>query len=168
MAGKNIQKYKHLTTQVQKEQRKAYWGYIEKMICDIPLTDPDQNYQNSKPKKLFSYIKSIRTENVGVAPLKKDGKLHTTTKEKANILNNQFQSVFTSEPPGSIPDKGPSPHPDIQSLNITTPGIVKLLTNINPHKASGPDNIHGRILKELSEQIAPILQILFIKSASPK
>ena len=30
---------------------------------------------------------------------------------------------------------------------ITENGINKLLQNINIHKASGPDNIHGRILR---------------------
>jgi hypothetical protein len=36
-----------------------------------------------------------------------------------------------------------------------------LLQNINIHKASGPDNIHGRILKECTTQIAPISTTLF-------
>jgi hypothetical protein len=57
-----------------------------------------------------------------------------------------------------------SPHPVIQSLTITTPGIQKLLDNINPHKASGPDNISGRILKDLQNFTAPILTIIFQKS----
>jgi hypothetical protein len=46
----------------------------------------------------------------------------------------------------------------------TTPGIRKLLDNINPHKASGPDNISGRILKDLQNFTAPILTIIFQKS----
>ena len=57
-----------------------------------------------------------------------------------------------------------SPHPDIPPLTITTPGIRKLLDNINPHKASGPDNISGRILKDLQNFTAPILTIIFQKS----
>jgi hypothetical protein len=47
------------------------------------------------------------------------------------------------------------------SLTITTPGIQKLLNNINPHKASGPDNISGRILKEPQHFTASILTIIF-------
>jgi hypothetical protein len=31
------------------------------------------------------------------------------------------------------------------NIIITENGINKLLQNINIHKASGPDNIHGRI-----------------------
>jgi hypothetical protein len=43
---------------------------------------------------------------------------------------------------------------------ITENGINTLLQNINIHKASGPDNIHGRILKECTVQIAHILTTL--------
>jgi hypothetical protein len=56
------------------------------------------------------------------------------------------------------------PHPDIPPLTITAPGIRKLLDNINPHKASGPDNISGRILKDLQNFTVPILTIIFQKS----
>lgn len=35
-------------------------------------------------------------DNSGVAPLKKEGNLIADTKQKANILNSQFQSVFTT------------------------------------------------------------------------
>ena len=40
-----------------------------------------------------------------------------------------------------------------------------MLANLNPHKACGPDNINGRVLKELKDQIAPILtEFFFFKS----
>jgi hypothetical protein len=74
------------------------------------------------------------------------------------ILNEQFQSVFTTESIDNIPNKGLSPHPVIPSLTITTPGIQKLLNNISPHKATGPDNIIGRILKDLQNLTAPMLE----------
>jgi hypothetical protein len=49
-------------------------------------------------------------------------------------------------------------------INISSAGVSKRLSNINPHKACGPDNIHGRVLKELNEQVAPILTSIFSKS----
>ena len=52
---------------------------------------------------------------------------------------------------------------NIPPLTISTPGIKKLLSNINPHKATGPDNISGRVLKELQEKTAPILSLIFTK-----
>ena len=35
---------------------------------------------------------------------------YETSLDKAKILNEQFQSVFTTEPNSSLPSKGPSPH----------------------------------------------------------
>jgi hypothetical protein len=61
---------------------------------------------NVKPIKLSSYIKSIRTDNSGVVPLKRDGILVTDTVGKADILNNQLHSVFTNETDTDIPVKG--------------------------------------------------------------
>jgi hypothetical protein len=58
-------------------------------------------------------------------------------------------------------NKGQSQYPQMPNIIITENGINKLLQNINIHKASGPDNIHGRILKECTTQIAPILTTLF-------
>ena len=52
----------------------------------------------------------------------------------------------------------------MDNINITLNGILKLLDNLQPHKASGPDQIHGKILKECKDEIAPILQIIFEKS----
>ena len=46
-------------------------------------------------------------------------------------------------------------------LRVHQLGIKKLLDNLKPHKASGPDSIPPTVLKELSNEIAPILQIIF-------
>jgi hypothetical protein len=153
----NPTKYKTLKQQVQKELRKAYHDYIEKIICDLPIGEPDQHIPSKvKHKQLFSYIKSIRTDNSGVAPLKRNGILVKDTVDKADILNNQFQSVFTNETDTDIPDKGHSPHSKIPQINISSARVSKFLCILNPHKACGPDNIHGRVLKELNEQVATI------------
>ena len=53
-------------------------------------------------KKLFQFLKSSRTDQQGIPPLKKNNQLFTDTTEKANILNEQFQSVFTPLSPLSL------------------------------------------------------------------
>ena len=40
-------------------------------------------------------------------------------------------------------------------------GAIKLLKNLKPHMASGPDNILTRILIMLAEEIAPMLTRIF-------
>ena len=36
----------------------------------------------------------------------------------------------------------------MKDINTQVSGVEKLLGNINPHKAKGPDAIHGRVLKD--------------------
>ena len=52
----------------------------------------------------------------------------------------------------------------MKSFNITTNGITKLLKNLNHYKAQGSDNISPRILKELADEISPLLQLIYTKS----
>ena len=47
---------------------------------------------------------------------------------------------------------------------VTSKGIEKLLSNLNPHKAAGPDKIKPIILKKVSTPLSPILKHLFQKS----
>ena len=96
--------------------------------------------------------------------MKTNDGLATDSKTKANALNSQYQSVFTNEDTTTIPDKGTSPYPPMPDINITTNGIEKLLTNLNASKASGPDLIPIRILKEAAPQIAPVLQVILTQS----
>jgi hypothetical protein len=54
-------------------------------------------------KTFFNFIKSTKCEKTNVAPLKREGFLHHDTTTKANILNQQFASVFTEEDMDNLP-----------------------------------------------------------------
>ena len=49
----------------------------------------------------------------------------------------------------------------MQKIYINRSGLLKLLLNINIHKANGPDNIPGRFLKLSAYEIVDVYQILF-------
>ena len=49
-------------------------------------------------------------------------------------------------------------------FTVTEPGVLKLLNNINPSKAGGPDGLPARALKELATEIAPVLSTIFCQS----
>ena len=51
--------------------------------------------------------------------------------------------------------------PDIPAISVTLNGVIKLLQNIKPYKASEPDKIPTRLLKECAKKIAPSLVLLF-------
>ena len=61
----------------------------------------------SNIKKLWTFIKHKKTDSVDVAPLKENGLLKDSPKDQAEILNNQFSSVFTTDSPSDFPDHTP-------------------------------------------------------------
>ena len=54
--------------------------------------------------------------------------------------------------------------PDLPELFISQDGLEKLLSGIKASKASGPDLIPCRFLKELAHEISPILTLIFKQS----
>ena len=51
--------------------------------------------------------------------------------------------------------------PDIK---VSENGILKLLKDLNPHKAAGPDELKPLVLRELREVIVPMLVVIFQRS----
>ena len=154
-------KFKDLKRLVQRELRRAYWKYIENIV-----TPPEDDNQYSGMKRFWTYVKHKRTDNNGIAPLRCDVILHSNPVDQATILNKQFQSAFSSKDTCSREEFSErcnmsGTYPTCEELHITENGVLKLLQRLNPNKASGPDNIRPRILKELSSEIAPILTIIF-------
>ncbi|XP_071479519.1 uncharacterized protein [Diadema antillarum] len=144
-------RYKSMKSIMQRECRVAYNTFISDMLSE----------EDGKPKRFWSYIKSTRCENSGIAPLLKDGFLQNDAHIKANLLNEQFSSVFTQENMSNLPDLGESPHAAVPFFSISQEGVRKLLANIKPHTACGPDNLPARLLKETADELAPALCLLF-------
>ena len=110
-------------------------------------------------KRFWLMMKHSRSDNSVIAPLRDNGQLFTDPKEKANILNRQFESVFTRE--CELTDDilpASSPHPSAPEIYITE---LKLLLKLQPHKAAGPDTISPRVLKEVAHAAAPVLTTIF-------
>ena len=83
------------------------------------------------------------------------------------MLNKFFQSVFS---PTQISNAQPttslmSPN-KLTEIYLTTTEIQEILSKIDPNKASGPDNLPGRILKEVASEISPSIAKLFNLSLS--
>ena len=143
--------YTSLKHDMQRTCRNAYNSHINDMLSD----------DTGGKKKFWTYIKSRKTDRCGVAPLKKDGITYSDSVTKADLLNKQFVSVFSQEAPGDLPDLGPSDTPDVPGIKVSTAGVIKLLKDINPSKATGPDSIPGKLLKEAAAELAPTLTCIF-------
>ncbi len=138
--------------------RKSPGTYIHGILQD--------SLDNSNTKPFWKFVKVQKQDNVGVTPMKVDGYLHTDSKDRANILNEQFKSVFTKNNQTITPRFIGPRFPPIQHLTITVKGVEKLLSNIKVNKASGPDNIPCRILQELSTELDAMLTVIFQQSLS--
>ena len=108
-------------------------------------------------------MNSKKCDNAGVSPLKaSNGISYSDSTTKANILNDQFSSVFNmNEDATTIKDKGPSPHSAMDPIIIHPDGIHKLLAGLQIHKACGPDEIPTRLLKVLADELTPVISLFF-------
>ena len=151
-------RYKEAQKKTQAALKQAHWQYVN----DILQKGLEEN--NNKP--FWTYVRSQKQDNLGVSPLKEGGQLHSDRNKKCEILAKQFKSVFTidqDDPNKECTLQGPA-YPPIPELNITEEGVEKLLKNINPSKAAGPDSIPCKLLKELATELAPVLTTLFRQS----
>ena len=124
-----------------KTNNKAFWKYI-----------------NSKTKST-SGIASLHANHLDVNSILVDN-----NKEKANILNTYFASVYTEEPNGEIPTIPTRSLVNQEGVIITENAVKKLLSELDVNKSPGPDGIHPRFINELTEQLCLPLSIIFKES----
>ena len=123
--------------------------------------------EEGSTKPFWRYVKSLRRDNSGISPLKQDGKLHNDSKDKAEILNNQFKSLFTQPSASEIPEpQGPRAPILPPPLVINYNGVYTLLSKLNIHKANGPDQIPNISLKKTAIHTAELLTCIFNQSIS--
>ena len=74
-------------------------------------------------------------DNIGIPTLNNNNKLESDSRLKAEILNNQFKSVFTHENV-HLPQEPSTNIPPMPDIIITTEGVARLLHGLNPNKAT--------------------------------
>ncbi|NXH24775.1 PO11 protein, partial [Myiagra hebetior] len=104
-------------------------------------------------KYFYKYInsKSKGKDNLH-SLLDAEGNLVTKDEEEAEALNTFFASVFNRKT-GCPQDSCP-------------PGLVDgvRLSRLDAHKSMGPDGIHPRVMRELADELAKLLSIIYHQS----
>ena len=148
-------RYLKLNHQVKVSLERAHRDYIDN-ILNTNITE--------NPKKIYSYIKQKKAGESSIPVLKPDSVIISDSKEKAEALNMQYTSQLTREPDDDLPDIDDNPGSPMADILFTAPGIGKLLSNLNPSKAAGPDLLPTRILEIVSKEIAPVLCAIYQQS----
>ena len=106
--------------------------------------------------------------NSAIPPIESEGIIYTDDFEKANLFNNYFQGQTILDDSNAVLPELPEPSylTSLSSIAFDSQEVEEILKTLKTDKASGPDGLSNRILKELSHELSSPLCSLFNKSLS--
>ena len=127
-----------------KTNQKIFWKYIK---------------EKTNTKKSLGDIKIINDDGQTV--------VITDDSVKCNKFVDYLSKVYTSEPDDDFQKLNIFEQPfDMPILNIDEVDIKNRLERLKIDKSPGPDNVHPRILRELSAEISSALNVIFTLSVN--
>ena len=121
-------------------------------------------------KDWWSTLKTFISPNLNSAipPTESEGIIYTDDFEKANLFNNYFQGQTVLDDSKAVLPELPEPSylTSLSSIAFDPQEVEEILRTLKTDKASGPDGLSNRILKELSHELSSPLCSLFNKSLS--
>ena len=91
-------------------------------------------------------------------------KVVSSSVDIAEAFNQHFASVFSGDTEEPRPQLPTISCPVLQNISLSPCEVAPALRSLDVSKATGPDKISARLLKETAEQIAPSLTLLYNKS----
>ena len=126
-----------------------------------------QDSFRDNPKLFWSYHKAVFHHRATQTPaISYKGNLAKTSSEKAELFNSYFSSVFQPARPNQYQastffSSQLRTESQLREIELSECDVANCLRNLDTSKASGPDGIPARLLKECSQQITPSLCSLF-------
>ena len=115
------------------------------------------------PERFWSYVKSTTNQTSAIIFLRNGQSFITNSYTKANLLNKFFHSVFAAENelnPLHV-SRSYVPPNYFNNIQLSTCEVASVLKRLDPNKASGPNGIPNRLLKNVADEIAPSLCSVF-------
>ena len=144
--------YREYQKHCRRELRRAEWQFINGKIL--------QGLEQKDNKPFWHYIKA-RNKTIQALPPSRTKDNYTLTARQKQTSCYPILSLSSLKPHQPHPLNSPPPRSKINPITISAIGVTKLLKDLNPYKASGPDDIPNQVLKTLAKQIGPSLAFIF-------
>ena len=116
--SKQWSEFKQYQKLCKREFQKAEVDYVNKTI--------KEGFHNNNSKPFLRYVKAKHQDYIGVVPLKVNGILHSESKDTAQVLVEQFYSVFTKVGSKVLSKLPKQSEFDLPGLTITATGVEKI------------------------------------------
>ena len=116
--------------------KKQHDLYVNNLVGDI----------NANPRDFYRYINSQKKDTLGIPPLKR--------RNGSGLAESQLEQADEFNGHNRL-------SPFMEDIHVLAEGVTKLLKGLNPSKALESDELHPRILKELSSELGPMFAYLF-------
>jgi hypothetical protein len=116
------------------------------------------------PKKWWRLAKELlgMSQCSQIPALMVDGNVITDDRDKAEAFNKSYLDMSVVNDDGKVLPPAPNvAHDQLEELVVTQDDVNKVLLNLKPDKAFGPDEVSPRLLKEARPSILPSLTRLF-------
>merc|ERR1711954_464804 len=120
-----------------------------------------------EPQRLYDYLKGKKHAKSNIGPLmNKKGELTSEKSEMANLLKEQYSSVFSTPRDSSTNDSDDTETiiPTLSDISIEEDDIREAIKSLKKNSAGGPDGIKANTIKKLEPSLIHPLYLLLQKS----
>ncbi|KAF4795869.1 hypothetical protein TURU_089442 [Turdus rufiventris] len=142
----------------RKKFKEAKAQYKLKMVTSV----------KDNKKCFYKYINGKRKDKTNLCSLLDEGRnVVIADEERAKVLNAYFASVFSGKtvcPHNNCPGLADGVREQNGPLVIEEDAVRELLKCMDIHKSIGPDGIHPRMMRDLADEFAKPLSIIYLQS----
>ena len=155
---KKFKKLRNMVITMIRNSKKSYYNKLADRLKSSTLSTKDWW------STLKSFINS--NSNSSIPPLEYGNKIYTNESDKANIFNKYFQSQTILDETNAVPPDiaPPDLNSELTNIVLTPLEVESVLKTLTVGKASGPNGLSNRVLKELSVQLSIPFCSLFNQS----
>ena len=125
----------------------------------------------SDPRLFYSHINGKLKKREGITGLKVEGITYSGEQDMAEVMNKEFQTVFTMEGDFGLTDVVHERR-QLREVEVHRSDVMKLMEKLDVKKAPGPDGISNWILRECRDQLVDriydLLRLSLLQGKVPK